>query len=70
MDELELGYHVYLYRNDLPKMTQNHVYSHGLDISLFSSSQLPPKSFNDGDMPESDPHRHPPRYDINLDMLI
>ncbi len=30
-----------------------------IDISLLLCSQLPPKSFNDRDMPESSPHRYP-----------
>jgi hypothetical protein len=31
---------------------------HGLDNSLFLCSQLPPKSFNHRDMPESSPNRY------------
>jgi hypothetical protein len=44
--------------NRHPKITQIHGHTHGLDISLLLSSQLPPKSFNDREMPESSPHRH------------
>jgi hypothetical protein len=54
-----LAYHVYWWSNRLPRIAQNHVYTHGLDISLLVSSQLPPKTFNHRDMPESSPRRYP-----------
>jgi hypothetical protein len=54
-----LAYHVYLWRYWYPKAAQTHGYIAGLDISLLLFSQLPPKSFNDTDMPESSPHRNP-----------
>ncbi len=45
-----LPLHVYLWRNGQLKITQIHVDTHGLEISLFLSSQLPPKSFNHRDI--------------------
>ena len=54
-----LAHHVYLRSNSHPKPAQTHGYIAGLEISLLLCSQLPPKSFNDGDMPESSPHRYP-----------
>ncbi len=53
-----LAYHVYLWNNGLLKIDEIDVYTPCLDISLFLSSQLAPKSFNDTDMPESSPHRY------------
>ncbi len=44
-----------------PKIAQTHGYIAGLDISLLLCSQLPPKSFNGRDMPESSPQRYPTR---------
>ena len=49
--------YVYLWSNRHPKIAQIDGYIAGLDISLFLCSQLPPKSFNDRDMPESSPHK-------------
>jgi hypothetical protein len=54
-----LASHVYSCRNDLPKIAQIDVYTHDLDISLLLSPQLPPKSFNDRDMPDSSSHWYP-----------
>jgi hypothetical protein len=56
-----LAYHVYLWSNRHPKIAQTHGYIAGLDISLLLCSQLPPKSFNGRDMPESSPQRYPTR---------
>ena len=52
-----LAYHVYLWSSRHPTTAQTHGYIAGLDISLLLCSQLPPKSFNDRDMPESSPHK-------------
>ena len=54
-----LSSHVYSWSNRHPQIVQIHVHTHGVDISLLLCSQLPPKSLNDGDMPESSPHRYP-----------
>ena len=40
-------------------IAKNHVYTHGLDISLVLYSQLPPNSGNHSDSPNSSPHRYP-----------
>jgi hypothetical protein len=54
-----LAYHVYLWRNWHPKIAEIDGYIAGLDVSLRLSPKLPPKSFNDGGMPASSPHRYP-----------
>jgi hypothetical protein len=50
---------VYLSRCGQSKTAQNHVYTHGLDISVVLCSQLPPNSGNHRDIPDSSPHRYP-----------
>ncbi len=50
---------MYLCRHSFPQTAEIHSCIAGLDISLLLCSQLPPKSFNDRDMPDSSPHRYP-----------
>ena len=50
---------LYLWRNGQSKIAQIVCYTQHLDISLVLWSQLVPKSFNDGVMSDSTPHRHP-----------
>jgi hypothetical protein len=51
--------YVYSWSNRHPKIVRIHVHTHGVDIWLLLCSQLPPKSFNHRDVPESSPHRYP-----------